>query len=79
MKLCELPEYKWNEYVTIAVLTQIKQLQSSPKKSFTGLQRDSNPWPLRSLAELWGPIHWGPANLFSQLLSQFIIYMHIKI
>ena len=35
-------------YVTIAVESQFKQLRSSPKKSFSGLQRDSNPWPLRS-------------------------------
>ena len=37
-----------NEYVTIAVESQFKQLRSSPKKSFSGLQRDSNLWPLRS-------------------------------
>ena len=39
-----------------------KQLRNSPKKSFSGLQRDSNPWPLRSrcsalLAGLRRPIH----------------------
>ena len=34
-----------NEYVTIAVELQFKQLWSSPKKSFWGLQRDSNLWP----------------------------------
>ena len=27
--------------------SQFKQLRNSPKKSFSGLQRDSNPWPLR--------------------------------
>ena len=32
VKLCELREYKWNEYVTIAVESQFKQLRSSPKK-----------------------------------------------
>ena len=45
VKLCELREYKWNEYVTIAVELQVKQLQSNPKKRFLGLQRDSNAWP----------------------------------
>ena len=34
--------------MTIAVESQFKQLRSSPEKSFSGLQRDSNPWPLRS-------------------------------
>ena len=32
-----------NEYVTIAVVSQFKQLRSRPKLSFSGLQRDSNP------------------------------------
>ena len=27
--------------------SQFQQLQNSPKKSFSGLQRDSYPWPLR--------------------------------
>ena len=31
-----LREYKWNEYVTIEVESQIKQLRSSPKKVFRG-------------------------------------------
>ena len=70
MKLCELREYQWNEYMTITVESQFKQLQNSPKKSFSGLQQDSNPWPLRSHcsalpAELWSPIHWGQAILLS--------------
>ena len=70
MKLCELRKYKWNEYVTFAVESQFKQLRSSPKKSFSGLQRDSNPWPLRSRcsalpAEPWRPIHWRLANIWS--------------
>ena len=50
--------------------SQFKQLRNSPKKSFSGLQRDSNLWPLRSAAvlyqpELWRPIHWEPANWLS--------------
>ena len=57
----------WNECVTIAVNrnseSQFKQLRNSPKKRISGLQRDSNPWPLRSRcsalpAELWRPTHW---------------------
>ena len=47
MKWCELREYKWNEYVTIAVNRNLSNCENSPKKSFSGLQRDSNPWPLR--------------------------------
>ena len=27
--------------------SQFKQLRKSPKKTISGLQRDSNPWPLR--------------------------------
>ena len=43
---------------------------SSEKKVFLRLQRDSNPWPLHSrcsalLAELGRPIHWRLANLLS--------------
>ena len=37
-----------NEYVTIAVNRNLSNCENSPKKkSFSGLQRDSNPWPLR--------------------------------
>ena len=47
MKWCELREYKWNEYVTIAVNRNLSNCEKIPKKSFSGLQRDSNPRPLR--------------------------------
>ena len=43
MKWCELREYKWNEYVTFAVNRNLSNCENSPKKSFSGLQRDSNP------------------------------------
>ena len=43
MKWCELREYKWNEYVTIAVNRNLSNCENSPKKRFSGLQRDSNP------------------------------------
>ena len=46
MKWCELREYmKW--ICDHRSESQFKQLRNSPKKSFAGLQRDSNPWPLR--------------------------------
>ena len=45
MKWYELREYKWNEYVTIAVNRNLSSCENSPKKGFSGLQRDSNPWP----------------------------------
>ena len=50
MEWCEVWEYKWNEYVTIAVESQFKQLLSSPKKKkgFSGLRQDSNPRPEHS-------------------------------
>ena len=37
MKWCELREYKWNEYVTIAVNRNLSNCENSPKKSFSGL------------------------------------------
>ena len=37
----------WNEYVTIAVNRNLSNCENSPKKRFSGLQQDSNPWPLR--------------------------------
>ena len=60
----------WNEYVTVAVNRNLSNCENSPKKRFSGLQRDSNPWPLRWRcsalpAELWRPIHWRLANLLS--------------
>ena len=65
-----IKKYKWNEYVTIAVNRNLSNCENSPKKSFSGLQRDSNAWPTRSRcsalpAELWRPIHWRLANLLS--------------
>ena len=71
MKWCELREYKWNEYVTIAVNRKLSNCEKARKKRISGLQRDSNPWPLRFSAavlyqpELWRPINWWPANLLS--------------
>ena len=38
----------WNEYVIIAVVIAISAISKYPIKSFSGLQRDSNRWPLRS-------------------------------
>ena len=40
MKWCELREYKWNEYVTIAVNRNLSNCENSPKKRFSGLQRE---------------------------------------
>ena len=34
--------------MTIAVNRNLSNCENSPKKRFSGLQRDSNPWPLRS-------------------------------
>ena len=35
--------------MTIAVNRNLSNCENSPKKSFSGIQRDSNPWPLRWL------------------------------
>ena len=41
---CELRKYKWNEDLTIAVITAIWAIANlSPKKKFLGLQRDFEP------------------------------------
>ena len=36
MKWCELREYKWNEYVTIAVNRNLSNCENSPKKRLSG-------------------------------------------
>ena len=62
--------HSWKQFIT----TKEKEMNTWPsqytKKGFSGLQRDSNPWPLRSHcsalpAELWRPIHGEQANLLS--------------
>ena len=61
-----------NEDVTIAVVIAIFKAirEVVRKKRFSGLQRDSMPWPLRSRcsalpAELSRPIHQGAGQLLS--------------
>ena len=70
MKWCEPREYKWSEVVTIAVELQCRPLRRSPKKSFSGLQRDSNPWPVRlRLTALPAELsRWSPEKSFFGLL-----------
>ena len=36
-----------NEDMIVAVVTAIKIIANKPEKKISGLQRDSNPWPLR--------------------------------
>ena len=44
-----LPEMKMDMWPSQwSAIWAIMLLQNSPKKSFSGLQQDSNPWPLRS-------------------------------
>ena len=38
MKWCEPREYKWNEYVTIAVNRNLNNCENSPKKVFRGFK-----------------------------------------
>ena len=70
MKWCELREYKWNEYVTIAENRNLSNCEKARKKGFRGF----NGIRIRGLCvsaavfyqpELWRPIHWRPANLLS--------------
>ena len=39
MKWCELREYKWNEYVTIAVNRNLSNCEKARKKGFRGFNR----------------------------------------
>ena len=76
--------YEMNMCMTITVNRNLHNCESSPKKSFSGLQQDSNSWPLHSCcsalpAELWRPIHWRQANffgLFSKLLKLWSSHIH---
>ena len=43
MKWCELREYKWNDYVTIAVNGNLSNCKNSPKKSFFGASTGFEP------------------------------------
>ena len=52
-----------NKYVTIAVNRNLSNCENSPKKSFSELQRDSNPWPSTGS----NPVE-APKNFFSGYL-----------
>ena len=71
MKWCELREYKWNEYVTIAVNRNLSNCEKArKKKGFRGFNGIRTRGLCVSAAvlyqpELWRPIHWRPANLLS--------------
>ena len=70
MKWCELREYKWNEYVTIAVNRNLSNCEKARKKGFRGFNGIRTRGLCVSAAvlyqpELWRPIHWRPANLLS--------------
>ena len=71
MKWCELREYKWNEYVTIAVNRNLSNCEIARKKKvFRGFNGIRTRGLCVSAAvlyqpELWRPIHWEPANLLS--------------
>ena len=67
MKWCELREYKWNEYVTIAVNRNLSNCEKARKKGFRGFNGIRTRGLCISAAvlyqpELWRPIHWRPAN-----------------
>ena len=70
MKWWELREYKWNEYVTIAVNRNLSNSEKARKKGFRGFNGIRTRGLCVSAAvlyqpELWRPIHWMPANLLS--------------
>ena len=70
MKWCELREYKWNEYVTIAVNRNLSNCEIARKNVFRGFNGIRTRGLCVSAAvlyqlELWRPIHWRLANLLS--------------
>ena len=70
MKWCELQEYKWNEYVTIAVNRNLSDCEKARRKGFRGFNGIRTRGLCVSAAVLyqsvlWRPIHWRPANLLS--------------
>ena len=70
MKWCELREYKWNEYVTIAVNRNLSNCEIARKKVLRGFNGIRTRGLCVSAAvlyqpELWRPLHWEPANLLS--------------
>ena len=70
MKWCELREYKWIEYVTIAVNRNLSNCEKARKKGFRGFNGIRTRGLCVSAAvlyqpELWRPICWRPANLLS--------------
>ena len=70
MKWCELREYKWNEYVTMAVYRNLSNCKIARKKVFWGFNGiQTHGLCVRAAVlyqpELWRPIHWEPANLLS--------------
>ena len=72
-----------NEMKMCPLNRKFKHLRSCPKKRFSGLQRDLNPWPLRSRssalpAELWRPIH-GDAQMLLQNWPIFGDYINAEL
>ena len=69
-EMIELREYKWNEYVTIAVNRNLSNCEIARKKDFRGFNGIRTRGLCVSAAvlyqpELWRPIYWRPANLLS--------------
>ena len=72
LKWCELREYKWNEYVTIAVNRNSSNCEIARKKVFRGFNGIRTRGLCVSAAvlyqpELWRPIHWELANLLKNI------------
>ena len=70
MQWCELREYKWIEYVTIAVNRNLSNCEKARKKGFRGFNGIRTHGLCVSAAvlykpELWRPMYWRPANLLS--------------
>ena len=76
MKWCERREYKWIEYVTIAVNRNLSNCEKARKKGFRGFNGIRTRGLCVSAAvlyqpELWRPIYWRPANLFHSVFHSF--------
>ena len=60
MKWCELREYKWNEYVTIAVNRNLSNCEKGRKKGFRGFNGIRTRGLCVSAAVLYHPELWRP-------------------
>ena len=75
MKWCELREYKWNEYVTIAVNRNLSNCEKAREKGFRGFNAIRTRGLCVSAAVLYQPELWRPTHIFREA-GQFIEFIN---